>query len=198
MLGYCTLQKENENSLITFWSDGFLYSLPLPLQSEKDGIGHFVGTVDLVSRKSSLEMIPVSSNHLAIYAGDSSEEGAVLAIYNVKFGMIQAQANFKMFNKPPRMWLVNRNLIIVMGQRLMCVPFDLQTETLSALVGSKASYESIKNSGDICAIMPTAVWEDDVADEDGKVVDDEMVGNCPRKIQEQLEALTSEGWSESG
>lgn len=136
-------------------------------------------------------MTAISSNHLAFYASHSLEEGAVLGIYNVKYRMIEAQSIFKMFNKPPRLWLIDHYLIFIMGQRLMCVPFDLPTQTLSALVGSKTLNQKTKDPDDLCVIIPTDVWEEE--DENG--LDVEM-DDCP--VKDQLDSMISEGWPESG
>lgn len=133
----------------------------------------------------------MSADHVAIYAGDLSEEGAFLGIYNVKFGVIQAQTSFKMFSKPPKMWLIDNNLVIVMGQRLVCVPFKLQTEKLSALVGSRAVHALSKTTSDIYTIIPTAVW-------DGTEEAKPLKIKYPDSIKEQLLAYLSEGWSEYG
>ncbi|KAK6630807.1 hypothetical protein RUM44_002976 [Polyplax serrata] len=192
LLGFTILAGEKGNSVLTFWSDGFLYSLPLPLESEKCGVGKYLGAINVISKTSEVAIQAVGHDHIAIYGGDISEEGAFLGIYNVKFGVIQAQASFKMFNKPPRMWLIDNNLVIVMGQRLVCVPFNLQTQTLSALVGSRALHSHLQTPSEICTIVPTAVWDENGMDVKPPAVD------YPDKIKEQLITFSSEGWSEFG
>lgn len=162
------------------------------MESEKSGVGKYLGAINIISKKSEVAIQTISHHHIAIYGGDTSEEGAFLGIYNVKFGVIQAHTCFKMFNKPPRMWLIDNNLVTVMGQRLVCVPFNLQTETLSALVGSRALHAHLKTPSEICTIVPTAVWEETTANFQQTTIE------YPEKIREQLIAFSAEGWSEYG
>ncbi|KAL0270969.1 UNVERIFIED_CONTAM: hypothetical protein PYX00_008227 [Menopon gallinae] len=199
MLGYCILQEDKRNSLLTYWSDGFLCSLPVPLVDDKNGVGKFLGRIHTVSSKFDVAMVPVSYTQIAFYASDLSEEGAILGVYNVKFGLFQVQTSFKLFNKPPRIWVVENNIVILMGQRLVCVPFTLQAEMLSALACSRALHSKPPSlSQEISAVIPTMSWEDTgrkTSDADG--IDNDNI-NCPENIKEMLSACSSEGWSEYG
>ena len=66
-----------------------------------------------MSAKTHAVMTGISSNHIAVYGGDPAEEGAVLAVYNVDFGMVQASTTFKLLHKPPRLWAVHDRYISI-------------------------------------------------------------------------------------
>jgi len=89
-------------------SDGFLYTLPLPLVPQTtDLLGRFVGVIRVVSCTSSVGMAGLSDDHIAIYGGDPLEDGAIVVVYNLKLGMVQASTSFKLLQKPPRIWAVH-------------------------------------------------------------------------------------------
>lgn len=145
-------------------------------------------------------MVPVSYTQVAFYASDLSEEGAILGVYNVKFGLFQVQTSFKLFNKPPKMWVVENNIVILMGQRLVCVPFTLQAEMLSALACSRALHNKPPSlSQEISAVIPIMSWENNESKTSSGDIDvDNHNINCPENIKEMLSACSSEGWSEYG
>lgn len=95
--------------IVFLGSDGFLYALALPLalESTEMALGRFMGVLRAVSLSSPVALTSLSERHLAVYGGDPAEEGAVLAVYNLEFGMVQAATSFKLLQKPPRVWAVH-------------------------------------------------------------------------------------------
>ncbi|PSN52742.1 hypothetical protein C0J52_06156 [Blattella germanica] len=139
LIGQTTLHQSCQ--LLTLWSDGKIFSLPF-LQESPQFPGTFMNTMSVLSTKHPVAMTSLSSSHVAIYGADPTEEGAVLAIYNLSYGVVQSRHHFKLFASPPRLWCMGTNLMIATAHNLVVVPYNLETQRLSALVGALYSNET--------------------------------------------------------
>lgn len=84
-------------------------------------------------------MVMLDATHIAIYGADVSEEGAVLLLFDLKFGMSVATRRLKFFCDPPHMYCLSANNVILLCivQNLVVVPFVLQPSLLWNLIDSK-------------------------------------------------------------
>jgi len=87
--------------------------------------------------------------------------GAVLAVVNLKFLLVQARQHFKLFAAgAPQLWVHADKLLLIVGSLLTVVPYLLETEQLLALVGSlklqPSNYST--ESRDVVAVAETVVW----------------------------------------
>ena len=69
---------------------------------------------------------------MAIYGADSSDEGALLLLFDLKFGMTVASRRLKFFCNPPHLYCSpdNNVLLLCIGQNLVVVPYILQPSLL--------------------------------------------------------------------
>lgn len=88
---------------------------------------------------SPVAMVMLDATHLAIYGADVSEEGAVLLLFDLKFGMSVATKRLKFFCDPPHMYCLPTNnvLLLCIVQNLVVVPYVLQPSLLWNLIDGK-------------------------------------------------------------
>lgn len=165
LLGQTTMQTDGSVSLLTLWSDGQLFTLLLSkTPSQRDSVGFLLYSVKAVSTKNVVAMTQISNNHLAIYGADPSEEGAMLAILNTQFMLVQAHQHYKLFSGSSNLWTIETNLLLVVGHSLAVVPFLLDTERLCALIGSHKPIQSLHVKGhevEQILEMDTVSWDDE-------------------------------------
>ncbi|XP_074032384.1 nucleolar protein 11 [Leptinotarsa decemlineata] len=120
-------------------SGGTLYAFPLEQtvsDSGVDDVGRLFSVVESVSPKHPVSMISLDDNYIALHGANYNEEGAVLVIYNTQFRVRQSKQPFELFTSNAKVWKIENNILLPMGQNLAVIPFDLETEQLTALFGS--------------------------------------------------------------
>lgn len=80
----------------------------------------------------------LDATHIAIYGADITEEGAVLLLFDLKFGMNVAVRRLKFFCDPPHLYCLPANnvLMLCVVQNLVVVPYILQPSLLWNLIDS--------------------------------------------------------------
>lgn len=191
LIGY-TLLSENACFLLTMWSDGHLYSLDMGLQDKVAAFpGRLLSTLTVISPHNPVAMLPLGPTDVAIYGADPSEEGALLVIFNTQLCLVQCKQFFKLYTSHPRLWQAgNEALLLIVGQYLCVVPYQLGTQKLAALVGSHTTDPVPQVEVDWGAEKPDDI-EMDV--DDGNI----DASSAPADIEEQILKLTSEGYSQS-
>lgn len=88
---------------------------------------------------SPVSMVMLDATHVAVYGADVSEEGAVLLLFDLKFGMSVATRRLKFFCDPPHMYCLPTNnvLLLCIVQNLVVVPYVLQPSLLWNLIDGK-------------------------------------------------------------
>nr|CAD7463192.1 unnamed protein product [Timema tahoe] len=153
--------------------------------------GNLVHVVSAVSTKHPVAITALSSNHLAMFGADPSEEGARLLIYNLQFNLVQSHHQFKLFSNPPKMWHVDQKLLVAIGGNLAVVPYQLETERLEALVGShKTVTQQAASDVEIVTELQEVAWTKDNQIEDTH-------NDAPQIIQQELRNLESSGRPQS-
>lgn len=96
-------------------------------------------SLDGISLTSPVSMIMLDATHIAIYGADVSEEGAVLLLFDLKFGLSVATRRLKIFCDPPHMYChaTNNVLLLCIVQNLVVVPYVLQPSLLWNLIDGK-------------------------------------------------------------
>lgn len=80
-------------------------------------------------------------------------------------------------------------MLVGLGQRLICVPYTLQTDSMAALVGTRPPHSDAQQN-DVVTVMPTVSWEEaSEPKSEPRCVDSE--------IQTEIDSLTSQGCPES-
>nr|CAD7430518.1 unnamed protein product [Timema monikensis] len=173
---------------VTDGSNGHLYKRPL---FSDEFPGNLVHVVSAVSTKHPVAITTLSSNHLAMFGADPSEEGARLLIYNLQFNLVQSHQQFKLFSNPPKMWHVGQKLLVAIGGNLAVVPYQLETERLEALVGShKIVTQQAASDVEIVTELQEVTWTEDNQIEDTQ-------NDAPQIIQQELRNLESSGRPQS-
>lgn len=116
--------------------------------------------------------------------------GALLVIFNTQLCLVQCKQFFKLYTSHPRLWRAgNEALLLVVGQYLSVVLYQLGTQKLAALVGSHISDPIAQLSVD---------WGCEIPDDVEMDVDATNTNpSVPIIIEEQILKLTSEGYSQS-
>lgn len=199
ILGHTVMQTDQMARLFTLWSDGQLFSLPLKSNtSSEDGVGCSLYTVKAVSTKHVVAMTQMSNNHLAIYGADPSDEGAVLAVINTQFMLVQARQHYKLFSNCTNLWIIGNNLLLVVGHSLAVVPFLLDTERLCALIGSHKPLQSSKskaNEVEQVLVMENAIWNEEEGKE--KPNGDVLCLENDKSSPEIIKKFISQGYSQA-
>jgi hypothetical protein len=123
--------------------------------------------------------------------------GASLIIYNVQFGVVQSRHHFKLFASPPRLWCAGTNLLIATAHNLVVVPYRLEAQRLSAMVGTHCSGSAqAEHDSDVQELHHTLCsnW---VANGTGKNAPSRSNQQIPEALKEQLRALEAEGCCQS-
>ncbi|KAK7790230.1 hypothetical protein R5R35_009342 [Gryllus longicercus] len=146
LIGHALMAKENSCFLFTLWSDGSLFSFKFLPTVDINFPGTFLQKVTSVNSKHPVAITPISNSHLAFFGADSSEEGATLILLNLEFQLVQSRLHFKLYTKPPRLWNVSSHLLVAVGNNLIAVPYHLEVEQLSTLVGTHSSTVPVTES----------------------------------------------------
>lgn len=194
LVGRTIVQHTSSCNFLTLWSDGKLYSLPFHPQPSPELPGSFVNTVRAVSTKHPVALLALSSSHVAVYGADPSEEGASLIIYNVQFGVVQSRYHFKLFALPPRLWCAGSSLLIAAAHNLVVVPYQLEAQQLSALVGAHCSDGTADCDVQELHYTPCASWVAESTTADMCCQPNQQV---PEAIKEELAALQADGCCQS-
>jgi hypothetical protein len=122
--------------------------------------------------------------------------GASLIIYNVQFGVVQSRHHFKLFALPPRLWCTGSCLFIAAAHNLVVVPYQLEAQQLSALVGAHCSDGTADCDVQELRYVPCASW---VADSGttADIVCCQPNQQVPEAIKEELAALQADGCCQS-
>lgn len=174
-------------------SNGQLYSYLVAgpsnqetLKTYTDVFGEVYATIESISCKESVAMIPISNDHIAMYGADSSQEGASVVIYNMQFKILQSKQPFKMFSNITKIWQVDNVLLLCSGRHLAVIPFEINTEHLSQLVGShKISTTDV----DVQQVYTVEKWDIDEDNDFGKSI--------PTKIRQHVWTCLEQGLSET-
>ena len=107
------------------------------MQYSEQGIVTASHNVDGISLSSAAALVKLDATHIAIYAADSSDEGALLLLFDLKFGMTVATRRLKVFCNPPMLHCssANKVLLLCVVQNLVVVPYILQPSLLWNLIG---------------------------------------------------------------
>ena len=84
-------------------------------------------------------MTTLDATHIAIYGADVSEEGGMLYLFDLKFGMTVATRRLKVFCDPPHLYChpANSVLLLCVIQNLVVVPYILKPSLLWNLVSGE-------------------------------------------------------------
>lgn len=134
-------------------------------------------------------MVSLNEDYVVMYGASANEEGALVIIYNLQFKVTQSKQTFKLFTMGARLWRIENNLLVCVGQNLAVVPFRLETEQIAALVGSHKVVPEENCDVAIVQNLEMVTWEDDAPS---------VVNNLiPEKINSQVTELSKQGLGES-
>lgn len=148
--GYAIVKGENNSVLLTIWSDHRLFLLNLD-ESMESGYspGNFVSVISTLNVDSPLSILGIANNCVAIYGANNNQEGASLLLYNTQFKIVKAQQYFKVFFDSSRIWIIDDNILITMGQNLSVVTYRMSQELLVDLLGTYYCENVIRIEGDL-------------------------------------------------
>lgn len=129
--------SSGQTCLITVWSDKRIFKQNLQMSSENLSIGTLHSIIDYINARNDIAMQTISENCIAIYASKPSDDGSNIILYNIKYKIIQSKIPFKVYLSNFKLWSVNENLYLSMGQNLSVIPFVVTTDKLSSMVGSQ-------------------------------------------------------------
>lgn len=135
LLGYCVRENSDSLNVLTFWSNGYLYSNELYAESNSNDFpGKQLIEITLVNSKKQVTLIQLSSDCIGLYGAEPKGDGAALVIYNFHYNMVVAVQHFKIYTNPPNLWCFGNHLLLVTGQNLAVIPFTCERNNLSLLM----------------------------------------------------------------
>jgi len=126
-----------QTSLITIWSDKRVFKQNLQMSTDNLSIGTLHSIIDYINGRNDIAVQTISENCIAIYASKPNDDGSNIILYNIKYKIIQSKIPFKVYLSNFKLWSVNENLYLSMGQNLSVIPFVVTTDKLSSMVGSQ-------------------------------------------------------------
>lgn len=166
---------------ILLGSDGKMFSHSLNGKNEET----FITVLDSISCKEAVTMFALNEDYVAMYGADNSQEGALLIIYNIQFKVTQCKQPFKLYTSGTKLWCLENNLFLCVGQNLAVVPHHLSTEHLATLVGS----HKVKiNDPDITIVQELIAtnWDDTKRSKQKKTA-----------YNDRVQELSQQGWPET-
>lgn len=141
LLSYTTIYnaKDISSSLITIWSDKRIFKQNLTADKAEPTIGVLHSIIEVINVRNDIAMHAISENCLAIYAGKQNDDGSNIVLYNIKYKIVQSILPFKVYLGNFKLWSVNENLYLSMGQHLSVIPFVVSADKLSSMIGSQMS-----------------------------------------------------------
>ncbi|KAE9545327.1 hypothetical protein AGLY_000870 [Aphis glycines] len=135
LLGYCIRENSNSLNIVTFWSNGYLYSNELYTESNSNDFpGKQLTEITLVNLKKQVTLIQLSSDCIGLYGAEPKGDGAALVVYNFHYNMVVAVQHFRIYTNPPNLWSFGNHLLLVTGQNLAVIPFTCERNNLSLLM----------------------------------------------------------------
>lgn len=131
--------KDHPPRLITFWSDRRLFDATLDTLSSYQSIGSVHSILSNIDTTKSLGIQTVTENCIAIYS--SKDDGACVALYNMKYKIVQSRVVFKVFFFNFKLWSIKSNIFLAMGEQLSMIPFRIGKDKLSDMIGSQRDAE---------------------------------------------------------
>lgn len=146
--------------------------------------------IESVSCKHPVTMTVLNKDYIAMYGANSSEEGAAVLIYNIQFRITQSKQIFKLFTNGAKLWQIENNLLLCVGQNLAVIPFKLDVEQLAALVGSHKVIQTDQNCDvSIVQNLEVATWKTDNVSVSSNLI--------PKKIKKTVSELANQGLAEN-
>ncbi|XP_077292389.1 nucleolar protein 11 [Arctopsyche grandis] len=132
VIGITISAKADVPQVHIMWSDGRLFAIDL-VKGESNLVGH----VPYVNNDVEVSLVWIGDNHIAMYGADLAQEGAVLIVFNVLFGVVTYRYPLKLYCAGARVWCLPDNLILESNQHLAVVPYVLSSHrNVLSLIGS--------------------------------------------------------------
>lgn len=127
--------QDNRLLLLSLWSDHKLYRTYLTNEN-LDGPGQLFSIIESLNCQEKVILNSIDNNYLAMYGADSNQEGASVIIYNIQFKLTQLKQPLKLYTVGAKMWNIENKLFLTVGQNLSVLPYYLENEEISSLIGS--------------------------------------------------------------
>lgn len=210
LVGYVITTSKNGAYLLTLWSHGRLYCHSLMDISADTGSSTLIGVIANIDTKYPVAMTSLNETTVAVYGADSSEEGAILMIYNVQFKLVQAVQKLKLYTKDAKLWKIEDKLLLAANRHLAIAPYHLAAQKISALLGSSKRIrgkDEDQEEDDVVVIQESTVarWDCIQENKNDKHVNENdqsiplkrSIDDPPKHVQKQIVAYMSEGYSDA-
>ncbi|KFB48666.1 AGAP007145-PA-like protein [Anopheles sinensis] len=177
LVGCCIVDGSDGPSLLSVWSDSRIFYLQLSLgQSPKrqEGVGNFIEMVQSIDVTQPLSVASIGKDYIAMYAGNTNQDGATLALFNVQVKVFQAKQYFKVYFRASRFWVIESNILLAFGQTLAVVPYKISNQQLADMIGSQCT-----------SFDPSHTIDDESLTEEGEFLDVYSYGGTLPSIAEQ-------------
>jgi hypothetical protein len=170
LMGYTVIRGKSLNSdpsLITIWSDKRLFKATLSPLEGFPTIGALHAIVDSINASNRLSMTPISEDCVAIYASKHGDDGSFVILYNIKYKIVQSKVPFKVYLSNFKLWSINKNIFLAMGEQLSVIPYRISADKLSSMVGSQCD-------SDVQAMVEKEMINEDLHYEENLELDDDQ------------------------
>lgn len=165
LLGHC-LSTDKDCYLISLWSDGKLYHDSL-FPSVSEIPSKCITTFSDIDLNQPVIMKMLSPYDIAICG--SKQDGILLIIYSIQYDLIQCQEFYQQCSPPPKLWVFNSKLFLIMGHNLVVIPYVQENRKLSMLIGSNFHHVNTTSTevlpeAEICRnVLSSALEQNDKA-----------------------------------
>lgn len=140
LMGSTVIQDKIDNSepsLITIWSDKRLFKQTLSPSDGSPSIGFLHSIIDPINANKQLSVTAISEDCIAIYACKNGDDGSFVILYNMKYKVVQSKVPFKVYLSNFKLWCIQQNIFLAMGEQLSVIPYRISIDQLSSMVGSQ-------------------------------------------------------------
>ncbi|XP_045121790.1 uncharacterized protein LOC123510578 [Portunus trituberculatus] len=123
--------------LVTLWSTGQMYIFEFHNDYLEKLPGRLHATEQKVTVTKPTKILELSPSHVVIVGQDRDDEGGVIVLRDIKFGLVTSTQPLKMYHRPPPVWLTRSGLVVVEGGSLALIPFTVKESNLATVFGSR-------------------------------------------------------------
>ncbi|KAK4313616.1 hypothetical protein Pmani_015049 [Petrolisthes manimaculis] len=146
LTGVCVLSS---GKLFTLWSTGDLYTFDLENDYADMLPGQKHAEEGSVVATKNAKMLELSPSHIVIIGLDRQDEGGIMVLRDVRFGISISVRKLKMYHNPPLAWVVSQGVVVAEGASLSWIPFTVQESNLATVFATKV-FETQGSASEVC------------------------------------------------
>lgn len=136
LTGICAMSSAK---LVTLWSTGAIHIFEFQHDYLEKLPGRLHTTEQQAVAAKPTKILELSPSHVAVVGQDNEDEGGVIVLRDIKFGLVTSTQPLKMYYRPPHAWVTPSGLVVVEGGSLALIPFTVKESNLATVFGSRVA-----------------------------------------------------------